>query len=613
MTQKMYKQLFKSFDYFGVHFNFHYKSKEKFYSETGGFIFLCFVLITITYILVNVFDFVGRKNYSIIYYTLQMASTDVISMQNYSTNIGFGLECDLEEQQSRLYDMFKLKFTHVSMKKNDGVITKEKKVVNLAPCQKEDFFNEFNATFDEINLTQFFCPIEKNYTTQGIYSDDVFTYYEIIVSIKEETEKNWNDVINGLTNSECHLTYYFVDTAIHLNDYKHPIRRFLNTNFISLKPDLFEKMNLYFKVQQFDSYENYLFEKHDTKYYFGFSNIEPYSTFKGLDRAVTKPQDYEKFAKIYIRSALNRNIISRKYMKLTEFAANMSSILSQILLFLLIFVTYINRFYSHISIMKHIFEFKETNSKRTRMLKEKYQTFFPQGEFKLDNAINYTQIPTKQFHIKQSLDESNGPLTISKNISNNLSINNTSEIKQKNTNDNSNIAPNVIGVQNEICIKKTHSNKFFIRKRERKKKDDLDIKYNIIELAFSMLCQSCSWKKLQMKNVLLEKGKRKLFYHLDILTYLKNMQMLEIINFIVLKGYESVIVRFISKPSISIANKIDVFEQIQNRYNYNTTEKEIIDFFQSIKYLHEKDAKSDRDRKLINIAGIELNHLMKSE
>ena len=110
-----------------------------------------------------------------------------------------------------------------------------------------------------------------------------------------------------------------------------------------------------------------------------------------------------------------------------------------------------------------------------------------------------------------------------------------------------------------------------------------------------------------------EKGKRKLFYHLDILTYLKNMQMLEIINFIVLKGYESVIVRFISKPSISIANKIDVFEQIQNRYNYNTTEKEIIDFFQSIKYLHEKDAKSDRDRKLINIAGIELNHLMKSE
>ena len=233
MTQKMYKQLFKSFDYFGVHFNFHYKSKEKFYSETGGFIFLCFVLITITYILVNVFDFVGRKNYSIIYYTLQMASTDVISMQNYSTNIGFGLECDLEEQQSRLYDMFKLKFTHVSMKKNDGVITKEKKVVNLAPCQKEDFFNEFDATFDEINLTQYFCPIEKNYTTQGIYSDDVFTYYEIIVSIKEETEKNWNDVINGLTNSECHLTYYFVDTAIHLNDYKHPIRRFLNTNFIS--------------------------------------------------------------------------------------------------------------------------------------------------------------------------------------------------------------------------------------------------------------------------------------------------------------------------------------------------------------------------------------------
>ena len=49
-------------------------------------------------------------------------------------------------------------------------------------------------------------------------------------------------------------------------------------------------------------------------------------------------------AKIYLRSALDETIIERKYMKLTEFAANMSSLLSTILLILYVIFSTINEF-----------------------------------------------------------------------------------------------------------------------------------------------------------------------------------------------------------------------------------------------------------------------------
>lgn len=94
MVLEVFRKFFKKFDYFGVQFNFHYKSKEKFYSATGGFIFIGFILVTITYILVNSFSFFGRKNYSIIYYNLQMSEAEEISLNNYSSTLGSGVECE---------------------------------------------------------------------------------------------------------------------------------------------------------------------------------------------------------------------------------------------------------------------------------------------------------------------------------------------------------------------------------------------------------------------------------------------------------------------------------------------------------------------------------------
>ena len=139
-------------------------------------------------------------------------------------------------------------------------------------------------------------------------------------------------------------------------------------------------MNINFKLQSFQSSENYLFDKSTRKYHVSFSSTEMYENDKGYDRFITKPDDYDIFGKIYLKAALERTIIQRKYMKITEFAANMSSILSAILLILFAGVRYLNMFFAEQSIIKRIFQFKDfyKNMKNEIVLnKMKDRFFFP--------------------------------------------------------------------------------------------------------------------------------------------------------------------------------------------------------------------------------------------
>ena len=64
------KKFFKRFDYFGVEFNFHYKSKDKYHSLTGGIAFLIYLIISIVYILFSFVSFIKRENLSVIYYDI---------------------------------------------------------------------------------------------------------------------------------------------------------------------------------------------------------------------------------------------------------------------------------------------------------------------------------------------------------------------------------------------------------------------------------------------------------------------------------------------------------------------------------------------------------------
>ena len=720
MPKSLSRRFLQSFDYFGVQFNFHYKSKEKYRSATGGIIMIGFVVLAITYVMINVFSFVRRKNFSIIYYTTRLSQTDEINFKNYSTNYAFGIQCGDDEIQKRVYKMFSVDINHVTMLKKEGVTTKEKMKINLRHCVYSDFFNEFNETFDSLGLETFWCPNEQNYTVQGIYSDDAFKYYEISIASGADSLDNYEDIQNTLINNECDFNMYFVDVAVDLYDYKRPIKRFMNTNFVALKADEYVKMNLDFNLQKFDSYENYLFDTHETKYYIGYAYFEQYSIFKGIERYKQQPNEYDRFAKIYLRSALQRNIISRKYMKLTEFAADMSSILSQILLFLFVTVSIINRFYASQSVMKKIFQFKNTKNKQGDAFMDgvkKYRNINHRVTLENLNNTNHNislsshndspqkDNKTNEEKPNNNVNTSSQPFVHSvvpatkPNIANStlFNISNDTQVilnKQKRTQvshkdrynqrkltnlfyDNEPISNSVFNIQknknsyvssliknshktsndcftptpqnatklnsnldeenlprhttnftkkiatyinfglgtNETNLKPNFSSNSIIKKRTLKQKDKKEIMltYSIIELLFVFICPCLSWEKLRLKNILLDKGRKKLYFQLDILTFLKNMQLLELLNYVILEKHENLILKILSKPSISLVNRMDIYEQLHMKYNVDITDKEMKEFYLCMRYLADKNNKTNQEERLFKIASVEMQNLLNEE
>ena len=264
------------------------------------------------------------------------------------------------------------------MKSENGNRTRTTTLLNNTKCNKNHFYNEFNESFDNNNLGDYYCSEDKNLSIGGTYPDPLFNYYEIALSVIDDSKAE--DVIYILQNHECRLEIFNIDTAVNVYDHKDPIKRYISSLFITLKPNMLTKMNIYFKLQSFQSYENYLFDKSSNQYHVGFSSTEMYEDDKGYDRFEKKPDNYKVFAKMYLRAALERTIIQRKYMKITEFAANMSSILSAILLILFAGVRYLNMFFAEQSIIKRIFQFKDfyKNMKNEIVLnKMKDRFFFP--------------------------------------------------------------------------------------------------------------------------------------------------------------------------------------------------------------------------------------------
>ena len=88
-----FKNLLKKADYFGVEFNFEYESKDKYHTKTGGIVFLIFMLISLIYTLITFVNLIQRKNLTVVYYKMQIPSTDSINFDNYTLTNAFSIVC----------------------------------------------------------------------------------------------------------------------------------------------------------------------------------------------------------------------------------------------------------------------------------------------------------------------------------------------------------------------------------------------------------------------------------------------------------------------------------------------------------------------------------------
>ena len=358
------KKFLTMIDIFGINFTFRYKDKERYQTTFGGFIVLIFCIVVLFMVIYYFIPFINRKNYTIVYYTMNLAKTEEVSLFSGGSNFACGFQCESNDaEKAKINDLLNLELKYIYyIKEMDGTYHKDPKDLETHTCTYADFDESFHSQFDYLDLGTQICIGNKDYSIQGIYADQIFSYFEITVRAKDKTENTTKEIERFLFENDCKVRFIYTDVIIDLANYEDPLDQYLNEIFVQLNPTLFIKRNIYFMNQQYtnDDYLMFVFgddEKPEIKPL--YSRYEEYALYKGLDRFTTNYTDYDYFTKMYVRADLKRTIIKRKYQKFMEFYADATSLLITIYEILVIIFNYIDTFYGYNTVAKKIFFFKD--------------------------------------------------------------------------------------------------------------------------------------------------------------------------------------------------------------------------------------------------------------
>ena len=656
---KYIKGFLQKIDVFGVPYSFKYKKNEKYNTSLGGFILLLFIITILVIGIYYFIPFYNRKNFSIIYYSMNMPVTDTIKLSESQANFAIGLACPFEEKtQVSGKDLFDLQLTYIIYTTDrDGKKNKDKQKLSTHPCNYADFYNNFNDTFDFMGLNQFECLDKKDNSLQGIYTDEVFRYYEFSLVSKNDSIDLFQKIDRYLTEEDCRLELYYTDITIDFDNYEEPIKPYINSVFAQLNPTLFLKMNVYFKNQYFNNDNFLLFvsdENKETTIHTLFSRVEDYSLYKGLDRGVTLTNDNTKYANIYIRADTSKTTIKRKYQKVIEFYADCSSLLITLYRVLFIIFCFVNRFYANHSLAKQIFFFKEVENRHFDINKKSYQIknlikildpliekknnllhindnksqSLGDIEEKNDIKINGLEEGIKVYYMNKNLRKKENNSKIDEIIEPNVFIKYQNRkmrnrlnrrIKFSKDEDYEEIDKNL----NLITVQSTKRNIISrykiqhvkastisfkgLKANELEKMGKIKFKYNIFEIFLFFLCDCCLTNKLKAKKNLTEKANNILKRKLDITLYIKNAIFIDILNQALINDNMKSMIKFISRPKISL-NKSGERDLSQFYKNYIITDFD--NLYKDVSKMSKKTKWTQAEQKIISLVYNELNEMV---
>ena len=137
--------------------------------------------------------------------------------------------------------------------------------------------------------------------------------------------------------------------------------------------------------------------------------------------------------------------------------------------------------------------------------------------------------------------------------------------------------------------------------------ENISYDFNIIEVLETTIFKCCQSKKIQIKNNLYEKANSILNSKLDIILYVRNMILFDIINETIFGTGEKNIVNFLSRPIISLKgkekNKIPIFYKRYESSDFNK-------FYYELNELAKKPEKRMEEEQLISISNNHLKSLL---
>ena len=628
------KKILRRIDFFCVFFSFRFNRKESYSTSLGGLIILLFCIFAIYLGIYNFIAFIDRVKFNTIYYTMNIPKTERITLKESKASFTIGFEC-YDDERFKVNDLFMLNAEYIIYEKSfNNTFNKTKISLGTHPCTYEDFYNLHNNEFDRLDFSRYYCLDEKDHVITGVWDDKIFTYYEFSVAAKSRTGQNLDNIDQYLFNNDCKLQLYYTDINIDLDNYTYPIVPYLGAAFIQLNPTLLIKRNVYF-MNQYLTDDDWLFgiindEKKNIQKKTLYSRHEEYFLYLGLNRSGTKPaKNTYDYAKIFIRADTKKTIIKRNYQKLMEFYANATSLLIGIFRALVIIFNYINNFYAENSLNRRIFFFKEfENNNKIDIIKmnKRIKELISLTDLVIDEESEISSFETDLRNFSNDIKVKNNYEI--KTYNNSSKRNNKNKIKNNSfsfINDQYSKMTSKLGSKNKFSslIKNyleeskinSDQSKFKIVKEENEnniniidtQSQKIEYSFNIFEIFISMFCDSCLPKKLVLKKRINNKANNILYSKLDIISYVRNMFLFDIINETLLDDNKKVIINFLCRPLLTIDKKEEYsFSEFYQNYNKNDFDK----FYEGITELIQKPNKEEREHRMISLVNKNLKEFI---
>ena len=558
-------------DYFGVTFFFRINKKSRFGSGTGGCLFLLYLVFAIGFIVFTLLEWSSGTKINV--YTIDKSIIPAPKLNfgdnkfNFAVRITF--DNDTNIGNSTLKDMIQFNTNLVVIdpkyRNKTNPSGKVKYNIESRECVEEDFYSSSkDPIFSLLNYSDFLCfDNAKNLTIEGIYTDKTMSYVEYTTFLNPEYMKNYQKLVDIFNENQFKLTVYYIDTLYDVSSNEKTAVFFqMNTIYTYIDLQFFKRLNVDFQTFVYDLDKNLLTANYkNTTYMKLFNKDEIFVTL--FNRETTQLSDKLNLVKLYLRSNNFQKIIRRSYQKIPDLLAGISGLLVNLLICLGVVMTVLNEFKAKQNIMNGLLHYKD-------IIKHKYYEVLHSMNEKFNDPKIRSLISEKKdkdFPLKpgENIKNTDVDFPLPKNVvSHEINIATSSSKKEP---------PNIGDdqyAQNKEPLR-SRSSWESISESENDKKNAKPIANHWNITCKDLCCLIFCCRSFKKKKLMYEASESKFNYNIDIITYLKKMQEIDIIKYLLLDVDTLNLMNFISKPSVSLTKSNIDSKEYKTFFDNNET------------------------------------------
>ena len=335
------KKIIKKCDCFGTFITFRINEEIEYKSIIGGLISIIFFILASLYTIYVGLPFIKRENIEFIFSNKIIDAQPYINLTSVNFNLGFGIQYQ-DEATTAIFDYIKYFNYSLILKEWIGFNTIVTFPFGLKQCNKSDFFNLVDESFERNNIGGMLCPILNetiNYLLDGIYTDHYYKFFEIEIKLTEYGMNNLKEVQQLMQKRRIEMAIYFLDTAIHYQNRKNPLPIYINYLTKEFDLNFVKTINILFSTIEFTNDENFFFKEEKTTIDAAFDKIDESFFY------IPSRQEFQEnlVGKFIIKASSKAFILNRSYQKLPSFIADLAGILEELLLFIIFVINVIER------------------------------------------------------------------------------------------------------------------------------------------------------------------------------------------------------------------------------------------------------------------------------